>query len=65
MTWLVKGDAREYGGMSGSVKDPDLDPRMLFDMQLTDQIDFPAQTRSVHFRSISIIIKKGKNCFKL
>ena len=60
MTWLVKGDSREYGEMSGSVKDPDMDPWMLFKMQVTDQIDFPAQSRSVYFHSISIVTKKGK-----
>ena len=64
MTWLVKGDAREYGGMSGSVKNPDLDPWMLFDMQVTDQIDFPAQSRSLYFAR-SIVTKKRENCFKL
>ena len=63
MTWLVKGDAREYGGMSGSVTYPDLDPCILFKMQVTDQIDFPAQTRSVYFRSMSIVIKKKGKLF--
>ena len=62
MTWLVKGDAREYKGMSGSVKDPDLDPWMLLKMQVTDQIYFPAQTRIVYFRSITVCNKR-RNLF--
>ena len=49
MTWLVNGDAREYGGISGWVKDPNLDPWMLLKMQVTNQIDFSVQTKIMYF----------------
>ena len=49
MTLLVKGGAREYEGMGGSVKNSDLNPWMLLKMQVTDQINFPVQTRIMNF----------------
>ena len=62
---MVKGDAREYGRMSGSVKNPDLDSWMLLKMQVTDQIDFPAQTRIVYFSLDLLFVIKEEDYFKL